>query len=93
MKKNKLQKTILATNRKAKHDYTILEKFEAGIVLYSGEVKSCCDSRINLLDSYVQYIDGELYLCNMYIAHYAPAQNTFRGLNWFGYNEKRHRKL
>ena len=57
------QQGIVATNRKAYHDYFIEEKFEAGIVLRGTEVKSLRDKRVNLQDSYAGIKDGDGVLC------------------------------
>ena len=62
-------KTI-TVNRKARHDYAILETFEAGIALQGTEVKSLREGRANLRDSYGQMIGHELYLCNAHISPY-----------------------
>lgn len=60
----------LATNRKAFHDYHILEKYEAGIMLKGTEVKSAREAKINLKDSYAAVKDGELFVFNMHISPY-----------------------
>jgi SsrA-binding protein len=62
---------IVATNRKAFHDYFIEEKFEAGIVLQGTEVKSLRDGRANLRDSYASARDGEVFLYNCHISPYS----------------------
>ncbi len=64
---------ILATNRKAYHDYQIDETFEAGIALTGTEIKSVRAGSINLRDSYAQVKNGELWLMNAHIAPYEPA--------------------
>jgi len=64
---------ILATNRKAYHDYHIDETFEAGIALTGTEIKSVRAGSINLRDSYAQVKNGELWLLNAHIAPYEPA--------------------
>ena len=61
---------ILATNRKAFHDYHILEKFEAGIVLKGTEVKSAREGKVNLKDSYATFKDGELFIFSLHISPY-----------------------
>ena len=61
---------VIATNRKAYHDYHIQEGMEAGIALTGSEIKSIRDSRVNLSDSYVKPEDGELWLLNAHIARY-----------------------
>lgn len=61
--------TIVSQNKKARHDYEILEKFEAGIVLKGAEVKALRAKRANLTDAYCRFIKGELHLMNAHIAH------------------------
>lgn len=60
----------VATNRKAHHDYEILDKFEAGMVLKGTEVKSLREGKANLKDSYVAFRDGEAFLLKMHISPY-----------------------
>lgn len=62
---------IVATNRKAYHDYFIEETFEAGISLLGTEVKSLRGGRANLKDSYVIIKDGEAFLLNCHISPYS----------------------
>ena len=62
---------ILATNRRAAHDYHLLEKFEAGIVLLGTEVKSARSGKINFKDSYIQIQNNEAFLINCHIAEYS----------------------
>ena len=61
---------IIATNRKARHDYFIDEKYEAGMELKGTEVKSLRAAKTNLRDSYVQIKGGEAFVCNMHISPY-----------------------
>lgn len=61
---------ILAQNKKAFHDYELIEYFEAGIVLEGTEVKSCKAGKINLRDAYVRIKDNEAFVLNMNISHY-----------------------
>ena len=70
MKKQIDTNIILASNRKALHDYFIEEKYEAGIVLYSGELKSCIDKHINLSEGYITIDKGQLVLYNVHITKY-----------------------
>jgi SsrA-binding protein len=65
------QGKVVATNRKAYHDYFIEEKFEAGIVLKGTEVKSLRDRRVNLQDSYADVKDGEVFLHHCHISPYS----------------------
>ena len=64
------QKNI-AENRKAFHDYHVLETFEAGVALLGTEVKSIREGRVNLRDSYAQVKDGEVYVHNVHIQPYS----------------------
>jgi SsrA-binding protein len=61
---------VVSENRKAYHDYQIIERYSAGIVLSGNEVKSCRLGKVNLKDSYVIFKDGEAYLLNLHIGDY-----------------------
>src|SRR5574339_623700 len=65
------QHKVVATNRKAYHDYFIEEKLEAGVMLRGTEVKSLRDGRVNLQDSYASVDDGEVYLHHCHISPYS----------------------
>ena len=65
------QQKVVATNRKARHDYHIEETFEAGIVLTGTEVKSIREGRLNLKDSFARIEDGEVFLYNMHVSPYS----------------------
>ena len=78
---------IVAQNKKARHDYEIIEKFEAGIVLAGAEVKALRAKRANLADAFCRFIKGELHIMNAHIAHlettnkhYVPDTRTPRKL-------------
>jgi SsrA-binding protein len=77
---------LVATNRKARHDYFIGETYEAGIVLTGTEIKSVRVGRVNLRDSYVQVKNGELWLIDTHIAPYEQAGHS-------SHEPKRPRKL
>ena len=62
---------LFATNKKAFHNYFILDKLEAGIVLFGTEVKSIREARINLKDSYAMIKQGEAFLLNCHISPYS----------------------
>ena len=62
---------VVATNRKAFHDYFIEDKFEAGIVLQGTEVKSLREGRVNLQDSYASVREGEMFLHNCHVSPYS----------------------
>jgi len=76
----------LAENRRARHDYDILEKFEAGLALTGTEVKSCRMRNVSLADAYAKVRNGELWLVN---AHVAP----YGGGNRYNHPPRRDRKL
>jgi SsrA-binding protein len=62
---------IVADNRKAFHDYHILETFEAGVALFGTEVKAIREGRVNLRDSFGRVEDGEVFLHNVHISPYS----------------------
>ena len=62
--------TVLAKNRKASHDYEILERYEAGIELRGTEVKSCRARSISLADAHARIRNGEVWLYGVHIAPY-----------------------
>ncbi len=62
---------VIATNKKAFHDYFILEKLEAGISLLGTEVKAIREGRLNLKDSYAMVRAGEVFLMNCHISPYS----------------------
>lgn len=64
---------VIARNRKARHDYEILDTVEAGIVLMGSEIKSIRDGKINIAEGYVQFSEGEVWLLNAHIASYDEA--------------------
>ncbi|MDB4900504.1 MAG: smpB [Gemmatimonadetes bacterium] len=63
----------IAKNRRARHDYTILDTWEAGIVLTGSEVKSLREGKANLSDAYGIVRDGEIYIINLHISPYERA--------------------
>ena len=77
----------IAKNKKAFHDYEILEKFEAGIVLKGSEVKGVRAGRVNLKDSFVKLVKGEAFLFN---AHIGRLETTH---HYYGHEERGSRKL
>ena len=76
----------LASNRKARHDYSILETLEAGIALLGTEVKSARAGRIQLKDSYIEIVEGEAYLVGAHISHYTHGNRN-------NHDPERRRKL
>jgi SsrA-binding protein len=77
---------VIASNRKARHDYAILDTFEAGIALTGTEVKSLRAGRASLVDAFAQEKDGEIFLYGLHVAEYA--QGT-----WTNHEPRRTRKL
>src|SRR5207237_3937248 len=77
---------IVATNRRARHDYQIEERFEACLVLTGSEVKSLRQGRASLTESYARVQDGEVWLENLHIPPYEQGEKR-------GYDPKRRRKL
>lgn len=77
---------LLAENRRARHDYELLERFEAGLVLTGTEVKSARAGRIQLRDAYAEIRDGEAWLVNAHIAPYSHGTA-------FNHDPERDRKL
>lgn len=77
---------VVATNRKARYNYEILDTFEAGIVLRGSEVKSLRDAQVQLKDSYASIRGGEVWLENTHIAPYSFAEGG-------GHDPERPRKL
>ena len=77
---------IVASNRKARHDYSIIDVFEAGIVLTGTEVKSLRDGKASLVDSFATVDDGEVWLRNVHIPEYNLG-------TWTNHAPRRERKL
>jgi SsrA-binding protein len=77
---------IIARNKRARHDYQIIDSWEAGIVLTGTEVKSLRDGKANLTDSYGILNDGEVFLLNLHISPYEQG-------NRFNHEPTRTRKL
>lgn len=77
---------VIADNRKALHDYHILDTWEAGLALLGTEVKSIREGGVNLRDSYARLDNGEVWLLNVHISPY-----SHRG--YAGHEDRRQRKL
>ena len=82
----KVKPGLLVKNKKAFHEYAILESFEAGLELRGTEVKSCRDKNISIADSYVKFDNGEAWLLNVNISPYTHG-------NQFNHDPKRERRL
>lgn len=87
MGKKEKKVNLTFKNKKAYHDYFILESLEAGIELQGSEVKAIREGRINLKESFVRIVKNELYIFNMNITHVSTAHTTYRP------EERRERKL
>ncbi len=77
---------VIATNRKARFEYFLLERYEAGISLHGSEIKSIRAGQISLAEAYVQTDGNEAWLMNAHIAPYEQA-------NRFNHDPKRPRRL
>ncbi len=77
---------VVASNRKARHDYAILDTVEAGLALLGTEVKSLRAGRASLVDAFAQEKDGEIYLHGLHIPEYAHG-------TWTNHEPRRTRKL
>ena len=87
MAKKEIKKNLVFKNKKAFHDFTILDSLEAGIMLEGSEVKAIREGRVNLKDSFVRIIKGEVFLLNAHISHLSTTHSTYRP------DERRSRKL
>ena len=81
-----MDRKVITTNRKAFHDYTIFDKYVAGIVLTGTEIKSIRKNAINLKDSFCKIEDNEIFLYNCHISPYEQG-------NRFNHKAERTRKL
>ena len=68
-----MSRSLIAQNRKAFHEYNILEKFEGGMVLLGSEVKAIREGKANLKEAYVRFIERELFIIGMHIGEYSNA--------------------
>lgn len=86
MSDEKASEKLVATNRKARHEYFVEETYEAGIALTGTEIQSVRRGRVSLADSYAEVRNGEVFLVNSHIAEYDYG-------NRFNHNPRRPRKL
>lgn len=84
MKREETQ--VIARNKKANHEYFILETYEAGIVLFGTEIKSIRNTKVSIQDAYCEIKKQEMFVQNMHIAPYEKG-------NIFNHQEVRERKL
>src|SRR5699024_4925989 len=77
---------VIATNRKARHNYTVLDTFEAGVALVGTEVKSLREGKASLVDAFATVDDGEVWLRGLHIPEYSHG-------TWTNHTPRRVRKL
>jgi SsrA-binding protein len=82
----KRKEKVIATNRKAWHEYHVIDRFEAGIALQGTEVKSLRQGNASMVDSYAKMEKGEIWLLNCHIP-------TFKQGSYFNHEPRRKRKL
>jgi SsrA-binding protein len=82
----KPDRQIVASNRKARHNYSILDTYEAGVVLQGTEVKSLREGQASMADAFATIDDGEIWLRNLHIAEYHHG-------TWTNHAPRRNRKL
>ncbi|MCT1425125.1 SsrA-binding protein SmpB [Corynebacterium sanguinis] len=85
-KKKSPSGSVVATNRKARHDYTILDTWETGIVLLGTEIKSLRDGKASLVEAFATIDNGEVWLRNLHIPEYSMG-------SWTNHSPRRTRKL
>jgi SsrA-binding protein len=68
---------VVATNRRARHEYEILETFECGMALQGYEVKSIREGRVNIADGFAAFRDGEMFVENVHITPYSHGDQRF----------------
>ncbi|MGO2003166.1 SsrA-binding protein SmpB [Arthrobacter rhombi] len=86
MPKDTTERKVVATNRKARHDFQILDTYEAGMVLSGTEVKSLREGKASLVDGFGQFYNEELYIEGIYIPEYLNG-------SWTNHAGRRRRKL
>ena len=86
MAKDRDRQRVVATNRKARHDYTIEDTYEAGLVLSGSEVKSLRQGRASLVDGYAFIDGGEIWLDAVHIPEWGTA-------SWTNHSPRRKRKM
>lgn len=87
MAKKEKNLSLTFKNKKAFHDFHIIDTYEAGVCLEGSEVKALREGRANLKDSHVRIIKNEVYVLNLHISHLSTAHATYRP------DERRDRKL
>ncbi len=72
----------LATNRRARHEYHLQERLEAGLALTGTEVKAARTGRVQLRDGYVEFRHGEAFLAGVHISHYSHGNRQNHEVDW-----------
>lgn len=80
------EKQVIARNKKAYHDYFVLETYEAGLELYGTEIKSIRQGRVNLKDSWCSFDNGEMFAVGMHVSPYEQG-------NIFNHDPMRRKRL
>lgn len=86
-RKKKTETGVVATNRRAKHDFELGEVFECGMVLKGSEVKSLRESKVTIAESYARVYNNELWLYSLHIGQYSQSGAAF------AHNPDREKKL
>lgn len=85
-KKKPQDRSVLATNRRARHDFHILDTYECGVVLVGTEIKSLREGKVSIADAFATVDNGEVWLRNLHIPEYTMG-------SWTNHSPKRTRKL
>ncbi|WP_018296888.1 SsrA-binding protein SmpB [Corynebacterium lubricantis] len=85
-KKKNQDRSVIATNRKARHDFHILETYECGIALVGTEIKSLREGKASLVEAFATIDNGEVWLRNLHIPEYSMG-------SWTNHSPRRTRKL
>ena len=86
MKRKETKDNIITTNHKARHDYTVVETFEAGISLVGSEVKSCVAKEVSISEAYCIVRGGEMFMLQSMIAQYTNS-------SYMNHDKNRERRL
>ncbi|MDO5077315.1 SsrA-binding protein SmpB [Corynebacterium sp.] len=85
-KKKAVDNPVIATNRRARHDYHILETYECGVALVGTEIKALREGKVTLNDAFATIDDGEIWLRHLHIPEYSHG-------SWMNHSPRRSRKL
>jgi len=71
------ERKVVASNRRARHEFEVLDTFECGLVLRGSEVKSLRESKVQLAESYGRVSDGEVWLHSLHVSPYSHSSESF----------------